>query len=102
MCIDSPDAILTLANGFRLSSDECQHQFSGHRWNCSEVWKQNILGHMIPLGSREAAVVYALSSAAGVYSLALACSKGNISICGCHRHQNIYHDQVKFENSIKF
>lgn len=24
--------------------------FSGHRWNCSEVWKKDIFGHVISVG----------------------------------------------------
>lgn len=49
-------------------------------------------------GSREAAFTYAIANAGIVYAIAAACSRGNISICGCdqvHRHQNqAYQDQV--------
>lgn len=50
-------------------------------------------------GSREAAFTYAIANAGIVYAIAAACSRGNISICGCdqvHRHQSGYHqDQVR-------
>lgn len=49
----------------------------------------------MPVASREAAVVYALASAAGVYSIAAGCSRGNISICGCYRHPYVHADQVR-------
>ena len=48
-------------------------------------------------GSREAAFTYAIANAGIVYAIAAACSRGNISICGCdqvYRHQNGYQDQV--------
>lgn len=51
-----------------------------------------------PAGSREAAFTYAIANAGIVYAIAAACSRGNISICGCdqvHRHKNqAYQDQV--------
>lgn len=94
MCIDQPDAIITLSHASALSSAECQHQFAGNRWNCSDAWKYNTFGHVMPIASREAAVVYALTSAAGVYSIAAGCSRGNISICGCYRHPYVHRDQV--------
>lgn len=52
-------------------------------------------------GSREAAFTYAIANAGIVHTIAAACSRGNISICGCdqrHRHQNAYQDQVNFNN----
>ncbi|XP_013793337.1 protein Wnt-7b-like, partial [Limulus polyphemus] len=36
-------------------------------------------------GSREAAYVYAISSAGVTYAVTQACSRGNISLCGCDR-----------------
>lgn len=48
-------------------------------------------------GSREAAFTYAIANAGIVYAIAAACSRGNISICGCdqaYRQQNAYQDQV--------
>ncbi|KAL7028429.1 hypothetical protein ACKWTF_005825 [Chironomus riparius] len=69
---------------------------SGHRWNCSEVWLKDIFGHVISVGSREAAFTYAIANAGVVYAIAAACSRGNISICGCdqyYRHQIAYQDE---------
>lgn len=102
MCIDQPDAIITLSHASALSSAECQHQFAGNRWNCSDAWKYNTFGHVMPIASREAAVVYALTSAAGVYSIAAGCSRGNISICGCYRHPYVHRDQVSAEKIAVF
>lgn len=48
-------------------------------------------------GSREAAFTYAMASAGIVYSITAACSRGNISICGCdqtHKYANLYQNEV--------
>lgn len=39
--------------------------------------------HSVRAGSREAAFTYAISSAGVAYAVTAACSRGNISDCGC-------------------
>lgn len=55
-------------------------------------------------GSKEAAFTYAIANAGITYAIAAACSRGNISICGCdqgHRHKHqAYQDQVSRGNAI--
>ncbi|XP_037903285.1 protein Wnt-2 isoform X2 [Hermetia illucens] len=89
LCIESPDALIALASGRFLGVQECQHQFKGHRWNCTEAWQREVFGHVIPVGSREAAFTYAVASAGAVHAITSACARGNISLCGCDRaHRN--------------
>ncbi|XP_075216700.1 wnt oncogene analog 2 [Lycorma delicatula] len=83
MCRAAPDAMVALGDGVRLGRLECQAQFKSHRWNCSALGKGNSFGHVILVGSKEAAFTYAVSSAGVAYSIAAACSRGNISTCGC-------------------
>lgn len=106
LCSDMPDAFIALGEGQQLGAHECQHQFRGHRWNCTEVWQRNGFAHVMPTGewrqswrrsnlcrpsthfafsaaSREASYIYAIASAAATYAVTAACAKGNISMCGC-------------------
>lgn len=71
MCIESPDAVSSLALGQVIAANECEYQFKGeiraefidlrslfilsfstpgHRWNCSQVWKKDSLGHIMIVG----------------------------------------------------
>ncbi|XP_059611039.1 protein Wnt-2 isoform X1 [Phlebotomus argentipes] len=93
LCTESPDAVVALAMGHVAGAEECQHQFRGHRWNCTQVWKKEVFGHIIVVGSKEAAFTYAIASAGAVHSIVAACARGNISLCGCDRAPLSQHDQ---------
>ncbi|XP_069682106.1 protein Wnt-7b isoform X2 [Periplaneta americana] len=83
MCRSSPDAMVAVGDGVRLGTLECQEQFRHRRWNCSAIGSGSVFGHVVVVGSREAAFTYAISSAGVAYSVTAACSRGNISDCGC-------------------
>ncbi|XP_017836974.1 protein Wnt-2 isoform X2 [Drosophila busckii] len=98
LCSEMPDALIALGEGHQLGAQECQHQFRGHRWNCSEVWQRNAFAHVIPIASREAAYTYAIASAGAAYAVTAACAKGNISVCGCDMQHKTGQGQAKAEN----
>ncbi|KAK9712767.1 wnt family [Popillia japonica] len=83
MCRASPDAMVAVGDGIRLATSECRYQFRHHRWNCTAINNPNSFGHVVIVGSREAAFTYAISSAGVTYAVTEACSRGNISACGC-------------------
>ncbi|XP_031641034.1 protein Wnt-2 isoform X1 [Contarinia nasturtii] len=83
LCSEAPDAFIALGDGHMLGAEECQYQFKGHRWNCTQVWKKDVFSHIVIVGSREAAFTYAISSAGAVHAITAACARGNISLCGC-------------------
>ncbi|XP_076335230.1 protein Wnt-7b-like isoform X1 [Tachypleus tridentatus] len=85
ICRVRPDAIVAIGNGAKLGIKECQRQFQYHRWNCTAIGSDSVFGHVVVVGSREAAYVYAISSAGVTYSVTQACSRGNINRCGCDR-----------------
>ncbi|XP_060868251.1 protein Wnt-2 [Metopolophium dirhodum] len=86
ICAAAPDAMAAVGHGIRMAKQECQQQFSTHRWNCTGPSKGNPFGHLQITASREAAYMYAVISAGVTYALMDACSRGNISICGCDAH----------------
>lgn len=67
-------------------------------WWMREILSSNIFAFVA--GSREAAFTYAIANAGIVHALAQACSRGNISICGCSQVQRqqsqTYQDQVSW------
>ncbi|KAL9705416.1 hypothetical protein quinque_008934 [Culex quinquefasciatus] len=99
LCVEAPDAVVSLSAGQLLGAQECQEQFKGHRWNCTQVWKKDMFGHIfrnpcpheqqpnMGCGSREAAFTYGITSAGAVHAITAACAKGNISMCGCDSKQ---------------
>ncbi|XP_011498770.1 PREDICTED: protein Wnt-7b isoform X2 [Ceratosolen solmsi marchali] len=83
LCRKVPYAMPAVGEGAELGLKECRHQFRHHRWNCSHVVENQIFGHVVVVGSREAAFTYAISSAGITYAVTAACSRGNITACGC-------------------
>ncbi|XP_014218513.1 protein Wnt-7b [Copidosoma floridanum] len=83
MCQKAPHVMAVIGEGAELGLKECRHQFRNHRWNCSQLVDNQIFGHVFVVGSREAAFMYAISSAAITYAVTAACSRGNITACGC-------------------
>ncbi|XP_034933607.1 protein Wnt-2-like isoform X2 [Chelonus insularis] len=82
-CRKMPHAMPAVGEGAELGLRECRHQFRHHRWNCSHVAHDRVFGHVVVVGSREAAFTYAISSAGVTYAVTAACSRGNITACGC-------------------
>lgn len=86
VCGSRPDAMVAIGEGGRLGLVECRRQFRHRRWNCSATGATDGgFGHVFALGSREAAFVYAMTSAATTYSVARACWRGDLSGCACDR-----------------
>ncbi|CAG0879643.1 unnamed protein product [Cyprideis torosa] len=88
LCLKHPDVMVSVGQGAKIGVRECQHQFQNHRWNCSTVQRDaSVFGrNLVEGGSREAAFVYAVSSAAVAYTVSRSCSKGELDTCHCdHR-----------------
>ncbi|RXN09180.1 Wnt-2b-A-like protein [Labeo rohita] len=88
LCQRHPDLMQSIGEGAKEWIRECQHQFRHHRWNCSTLERDHtVFGRVMLRSSREAAFVYAISSAGVVYAITRACSQGELKICGCDTHR---------------
>ncbi|KAJ4927083.1 hypothetical protein JOQ06_014820 [Pogonophryne albipinna] len=84
LCQRHPDLMQSIGEGAKEWIKECQHQFRNHRWNCSTLDRDHtVFGRVMLRSSREAAFVYAISSAGVVYAITRACSQGELKICNC-------------------
>ncbi|MED6258432.1 Protein Wnt-2 [Ataeniobius toweri] len=84
LCRQHPKVMQAIGAGIKDWISECQHQFRNHRWNCNTTAKDhNLFGRLLLRSSREVAFVYAISSAGVVYTLARACSQGELDNCSC-------------------
>ncbi|EGI59756.1 Protein Wnt-4 [Acromyrmex echinatior] len=85
ICSRSPPVLQAVRAGARLAIEECQHQFRSARWNCSVSPEnpENVFGGVMLVNSREAAFIYAVSSAGVAYSVTRACSRGELTDCSC-------------------
>ncbi|XP_059806279.1 wingless-type MMTV integration site family, member 2Bb isoform X2 [Hypanus sabinus] len=84
LCQKHPDIMQSIGEGAKEWIRECQHQFRHHRWNCSTLARDHtVFGKVMLRSSREAAFVYAISSAGVVYAITRACSQGDLNTCGC-------------------
>ncbi|XP_029992227.1 protein Wnt-2 [Sphaeramia orbicularis] len=84
LCRQHPKVMQAIGAGMKDWISECQHQFRNHRWNCNTTARDhNLFGRLLLRSSREVAFVYAISSAGVVYTLARACSQGELDSCSC-------------------
>ncbi|VDN08174.1 unnamed protein product [Thelazia callipaeda] len=85
-CRRNIDQMDSIRGGAQIAYSECQYQFHQRRWNCSLIHPSTkaVFGDMVlRRGTREAAFVHAISSAAIAYRITKDCSKGLIDKCGC-------------------
>ncbi|XP_077539005.1 protein Wnt-7b-like isoform X3 [Haemaphysalis longicornis] len=90
--------MVAIGEGALLGLAECRRQFRHRRWNCSDTGAyESGFGQLFTVGSREAAFVYAISSAAVTYSVTKACTRGQLARCGCDRspHQRQEEPQLR-------
>ncbi|XP_065163036.1 protein Wnt-1 isoform X1 [Atheta coriaria] len=83
---ENPGVLVAIAKGANMAIHECQYQFRNRRWNCSTrnfLRGKNLFGKIVDRGCREAAFIYAITSAAVTHSIARACSEGSIETCNC-------------------
>ncbi|KAK3098176.1 hypothetical protein FSP39_016897 [Pinctada imbricata] len=85
LCRESNEKKLlqVISNGASVGINECQHQFSTRRWNCSTFNSTDVFGGILRKKSRETAYIYAISSAGVMHSITRACAKGELDHCGC-------------------
>nr|CDI40109.1 WNT2 protein [Glomeris marginata] len=101
LCQRNPDVMLSLGRGAKTGVAECQFQFRDQRWNCSTLERDaSVFGKvMLKVGSREAAFVYAISSAGAVHAITRACSKGELLHCACDPAKKGVHRDLRGEFS---
>jgi len=84
ICTNYTDLIRSVAEGVRLSIDECQEQFRNRKWNCSvEESDNSVFGPMIGKASRESAFISGITSAGVAYAVTEACAEGKSVHCRC-------------------
>nr|UTS77845.1 Wnt11 [Nilaparvata lugens] len=77
------EVLLQLKAAASLAVSTCQQAFSTRRWNCSSVVRAPNFGPDLTTGTREQAIVHAISAASLVHTLARACAQGQVRGCTC-------------------
>ncbi|NP_001161493.1 wingless-type MMTV integration site family, member 11 precursor [Saccoglossus kowalevskii] len=85
ICRQELDSMEGIVEAAELTKQTCVKQFADRRWNCSSINTAPDFTPDLDKGTREAAFAYALAAAAISYSMAIECSSGAISKCGCGR-----------------
>ncbi|XP_055882701.1 protein Wnt-7b-like isoform X3 [Biomphalaria glabrata] len=82
-----------MGEGAKLGGAECRFQFMNMRWNCTSInGDKSMFGYEELGATKEAAFIYAITSAGVTYAITKACSTGNLSNCGC--------DQAKKDGEV--
>ncbi|KAK6994016.1 protein Wnt-7b, partial [Biomphalaria glabrata] len=93
VCKSRPDAFIAMGEGAKLGGAECRFQFMNMRWNCTSInGDKSMFGYEELGATKEAAFIYAITSAGVTYAITKACSTGNLSNCGC--------DQAKKDGEV--
>ncbi|XP_078577765.1 protein Wnt-8b-like isoform X1 [Branchiostoma floridae x Branchiostoma japonicum] len=77
----------SVAAGAQTAMEECKHQFSWDRWNCTDNALSMFKPNTLP-ANRETSFVHAISAAGVMYVLTRNCSKGAFEQCGCDLTNN--------------
>ncbi|XP_019876942.1 protein Wnt-10a [Aethina tumida] len=86
LCYQQPDTFVVALEGLNEAVKECQHQFHGHRWNCSSLSTKSqnpYISAIFQRGYKESAFASAIASAGVAIAVARSCSSGLLSNCGC-------------------
>ncbi|XP_014649889.1 PREDICTED: protein Wnt-3a [Ceratotherium simum simum] len=87
-CRNYVEIMPSVAEGVKISIQECQHQFRGRRWNCTTVNNSlAIFGPVLDKATRESAFVHAIAAAGVAFAVTRACAEGAAAICGCSGRQ---------------
>ncbi|XP_045216271.1 protein Wnt-4-like [Mercenaria mercenaria] len=97
LCAKEKRLIDVISAGASMGIEECKHQFSGRRWNCTTFNNTDVFGNVIKIKSRETAYIYSISSAGVMYSVTRACAQGTLIGCGCDDSVRKQGTEGKFE-----
>ncbi|KAF6031676.1 WNT10A [Bugula neritina] len=97
ICRRHPHATASGMQGILLAIHECQRQFSGQRWNCSNLDTSIANDHpLMSKGYRETAFTHAITAAGILHQVATSCALGKISSCSCVNSYNDYNSGNEF------
>jgi hypothetical protein len=84
LCKKNAKLIDIMSRAAKLAIEECQYQFKFKRWNCTIFNRTNIYGGLTQTRSKETAFIYSIYSAAAMYEVTKACSRGELKKCSCN------------------
>ncbi|XP_053214772.1 protein Wnt-6-like isoform X1 [Panonychus citri] len=94
ICEKEPEMLREMSKGAKMAIKECEFQFRNRQWNCTTVRRS--MRKVLERDTRETGFVHAITAAGITYSLARACSQGNLLGCSCHQMVTApsYHNQL--------
>ena len=81
----NPGAIIAVAKGARMATDECQFQFRNRRWNCPTYWDghgASVFGKILQRGQ---CVCVCVCVCACACVRACVCARARMCVCACMR-----------------
>ncbi|VDN58379.1 unnamed protein product [Dracunculus medinensis] len=89
LCRTQPSIAVAAYEGMQDIMNECREKMRFEPWDCSQINTVLQDPPVLRMGTKEAAYLWALSSAGAAWGISMACAQGWLQDCACNTHDHV-------------